>query len=369
MMWVVALAVLPVAANRAYAKMTVGDICRIKGQERNTLQGMGLVVGLKGTGDGTFSPTALSLIQIMTNMGVPLSSGAASTGANAQATAPLLKDAKNVALVVVTAEIPEEGGRQGCEFECTVSAVNAKSLKGGTLLLTPMLGPLPPGEHPEDARIYAFCRGRVQLDNPENPTTAMIPVGCRLETTVMNPFIKDNRMTLVLNRFHANFQMAQEIALSVNQAFSLEQKQSQSRIDNAPEIARAVDQLTIEVAIPEAYLGRPVDFASEILSVKIMNPPLIEMVVVNETTGVITISQDLEIDPNAVTHENMVVEIGNGVLASQFVGFAPEQNTSVPTLQALVQALNSLRVPANDVIAIIRSLDRKGAIHGRVIYE
>ena len=73
--------------------VNVGEICRVKGQERNTLQGMGLVVGLKGTGDGTFSPTARSLIQIMNNMGIPMTSG--EPGASVD-----LKDAKNVALVV-----------------------------------------------------------------------------------------------------------------------------------------------------------------------------------------------------------------------------------------------------------------------------
>jgi flagellar basal body P-ring protein FlgI len=97
--------------------------------------------------------------------------------------------------------------------------------------------------------------------------------------------------------------------------------------------------------------------------------PKIETVVVNETTGVISMSADLEIAPHALQHQNMVIEIGNGALASQFVELDPRANTAAPTLQALVQALNALRVSAEDMIAIIRVLDRAGAIHGRVIYE
>ncbi len=344
----------------AWGVLKVEDICRLKGQERNSLQGMGLVVGLKGTGDGAFSPTALSLMQFMTNMGSPLSSGACWGGGPGQKSGPAGMDAKNVALVVVTAEIPEQGGRQGDELECTVSAVNAKSLKGGTLLLTPLLGPIPPGENPENARVYAYASGGVQLANPEIATNAKIPVGCRLEATLMNPFVKDGKLTLVLNRFHARFAVADEIAMKINEStFGTSQG----------EMARAIDQLSIEVAIPEQYRNRPVEFASMVLQLSLPGIPEMATVVLNETTGVIAMSADLEIEANAITHQSMVVEIGDGVTASQFVGLDPAENTTVPTLQALVQALNALRVPAKDMIAIIRSLDRKGAIHGRVIYE
>ena len=89
----------------------------------------------------------------------------------------------------------------------------------------------------------------------------------------------------------------------------------------------------------------------------------------NETTGVIAMSGNLEIAPSAVTHQNMVVDIGGDFTASQFVELAPSANTSAPTLEALVQALNTLRVPAHDMIDIIKELDQRGAIYGRVIYR
>ncbi len=343
---------LALCGDLAHGALNIGEICRVKGQERNTLQGMGLVVGLKGTGDGTFGPTARSLLQIMNNMGVPVPESD-------------LEDAKNIALVVVTAEVPEQGGRQGDEFDCTVSAVNAKSLAGGVLFRTPLLGPIPPGERPENARIYALCRGPILLDDKDNPTTAKISVGCRLEETIMNPFVKDDKITLVLNYSHARFQVVEEVEYAINSAKEF------ADVVTGPghEIAHAIDQLSIEVTVPEKYRINPVQFASRVLEVPLYEIPNIETVVVNETTGVISMSANLEIAPHALTHQNMVIDIGEGMGASQFVELDPSANTAAPTLQALVQALNALRVPAKDMISIIRVLDRAGAIHGRVIYE
>ncbi len=315
-------------------------------------------MGLKGTGDGAFGPTARSLIQIMNNMGIPMNSGA--NGATAD-----LKDAKNVALVVVTAEVPEQGGRQGDEIDCTVSALNAKSLKGGVLLLTPMLGPVPPGERPENALVYAFARGPVQLDDEENPTTAKITVGCRMEQNFLNLFVKDNKITLVLNRSHARFEVAEEVSFQINN----DPEFGASTDDSRPKIARPIDQVSIEISIPEEYRSKPVQFAARVLEVRLPVIPSIETVVVNETTGVISMSADLEIAPHALQHKNMVIEISNGIGAGQFVELDPAADTASPTLQALVQSLNALRVSGRDMIAIIRVLDRAGAIHGRVIYE
>lgn len=361
----VALLSLAVRSSTAHGAVKVGEICRVKGQERNTLQGMGLVVGLKGTGDGSFGPTTRSLLQIMNNMGIPLASGASGVGGAGASLEADVKDAKNLALVVVTAEIPEQGGRQGDEFDCTVSAVTAKSLQGGVLLLTPLLGPIPAGERPEEARIFAFARGAIRLDNPESPTTAKISLGCRLEQSILNPFVKGDKLTLVLGRGHARFEVAEEVAFQINN----DPEFKTSGVETRSGIARPVDQMSVEVTIPEAYRQKPVEFAARVLEVRLPIIPKIETVVVNETTGVISMSADLEIAPSALQHQNMVIEIGDGIDISQFVALDPRSNTSAPTLQALVQALNSLRVSARDMIAIIRVLDRAGAIHGRVIYE
>ena len=138
--------------GRLQARTLLKNICRVKGQEENTLQGLGLVVGLKGTGDGgNFLPTIRSLATAMQLMGSPIGKGGAAE----------LKDAKNVALVMVTATVPAAGARQGDLLDCTVSSIGgAKSLAGGTLMMTPLQGP-----HVNSDRVYAFAQGAINLND------------------------------------------------------------------------------------------------------------------------------------------------------------------------------------------------------------
>ncbi len=345
-------------------QMNIGDICRLKGQERNTLTGMGIVTGLNGTGDGSFGPTILSLMRIMQNMKVPLTTGSTSKDKDkAKGKASPLENLnpKNVALVMVTADVPVEGARQGDEVDCTITAINAKSLVGGSLMITPLIGPVPPGDQGAEPLVYAMAQGALRFDDKSTLTTAKISVGCRLERNIMNPFVKDNKITLVINRSHASFMVAEEIeaALNTSEAFK----------GASAGIAKAIDQLTVEVTILEQYRSNPVQFASLVLQQRLRDLPRDAIVVVNETTGVITMSADLELAPSLVTHQNMTIDIGNGVGASQFVGLDPGEDTSVPTLKALVQSMNALRVSAKDMIQIIRELDHSGAIYGHVIYR
>lgn len=180
--------------------LRIRDICRVKGQEENTLQGLGLVVGLKGTGDGDVT-TQRALAKTMGTMGVPLSQ--APGGA---VVLDELKNAKNVALVFVTATVPAEGARQGEMLDIAVNAINAKSLEGGHLLITPLLGP-----RPGNPRVYGYAQGSIALDTTGPPTSAKVHDGCRLEESFHNSFMLDNKITLVLDKNHASFQTAYEI--------------------------------------------------------------------------------------------------------------------------------------------------------------
>lgn len=339
-----------------FPQLNIGDICRVKGQERNTLQGMGLVTGLNGTGDGAFGPTARSLLRTMDLMKVPI---------QGDSRRPEKFDPKNVALVMVTAEIPVEGARQGDELDCTVTAVNAKSLQGGVLMLTPLVGPVVMGPEAPDPIVYAMAQGPLRLDDKAAPASGQVSTGCRVVRNVMNPFVKDNKITLVIHRSHARFRVAEEIEYQINRAWNPDSVAG----GTSQAIARAIDQLTVEVTIPDQYRDSPVQFVSFILQQELRDLPHESVVVVNETTGVITMSADLELAPSAVTHQNMTIEIGGGLEASQFVGLDPRENSSVPTLKALVQSLNALRVPSKDMIQIIRELERSGAIYGQVIYR
>jgi flagellar P-ring protein precursor FlgI len=334
--------------NAAAAQTTLKNICRIKGQEENTLQGLGIVTGLKGTGDGgNFLPTVRTLAKAMTVMGTPLSkSGLAD-----------LKDAKNVALVAVTATVPAGGARQGDKLECVVSSIgSAKSLAGGRLFLTPLMGP-----DRASPRIYAFAEGPITLDSATITTSGRVFKGCRLEEDFFNVFTKDGKITLVLDRNHADFQVAQDVAELINSQMSLQSA--------AVPLAKALNQVNVEVLIPPQYRDDPVQFVSQVLNQPILQPDPGARVVVNERSGSIVISGNVEIGPVVVTHKNVVIETGNAATpGARFIPLDPG-GTSTARLKALVEALSAVHVPNEDVIDIIKGLDRNGKLHAQLIIE
>jgi flagellar P-ring protein precursor FlgI len=339
-------------AATAQARTSLKSICRVKGQEENSLHGLGIVVGLNGTGDGgNFMPTIRSLAITMQLMGNALGERGAVE----------LKDAKNVALVSVTATVPGAGGRQGDRIDCVVSSLgSAKSLAGGRLFLTPLLGPVP-----QTGRVYALAEGPVTLDDPAMATTGRIHQGCQLEEDFRNVFVRDGKITLVLDENHAGFQVAQDVAESIN-------SQLGSFTETAA-LARAVDQVNIEVTIPRQYLNDagqsadPVAFVSEVLRLPIMEPETGPRVVINERAGSIVIGGDVEIGAVVVTHKNVVVETG-AAPTSQFVAVDPGQEDP-PKLKALVESLNAVHVPPEDIIDIIKQIDRNGKLYADLVIE
>lgn len=334
---------LPVAQARTLLK----NICRVKGQEEITLQGMGIVVGLKGTGDGgAFSPSIRSLARMMQLMGRPA------------ITDKDLKDVKNVALVTVTATIPAAGARQGDKLDCTVSAIAAKSLSGGRLFSTPlMLRPDP--DHP---RVLAFAEGPLTLDDPTLVASGRVYSGCRVEEDFFNAFVENGRLTLVLDPNHADFEVAREVAETINSQFSVQ--------NNGQPLAKAFNQGNIDVMVPPQYQDDAVLFVSQVMGMPILEPPTGARVVINERAGSIVISGDVEIGAVVVTHKSIVVETGGGGAApsatfkSIDVGESP-----APRLKALLESLNALHVPPDDVIDIIKGIDRNGKLHAQLIIE
>jgi flagellar P-ring protein precursor FlgI len=337
------------SASPAFARTTLKSICRLKGQEQNTLQGLGIVMGLKGSGDGSnFLPTLRSLEKALKVMGEPLGPG--------QNPLKEIKDAKNIALVMVTATIPAAGGRQGDQIDCVVSSIgSAKSLAGGRLFLTPLIGP-----DKNIPRIYAFAEGPLTIDDPAAPTSGRIFEGCRLEEDFFNAFVKDGKITLVLDKNHAGFQVAQDVASLINGQLTIQ--------NPSGPLARAINQINVEVVIPPAYRQDPVQFVSEVLALPILEPQTVPRVVINERSGSIVISGDVEIGPVVVTHKNIVVETGNAPGGSAFVPLDPNQ-PNAPKLKALVEALNALHVPAADVIDILKGLDKNGKLHAELMIE
>lgn len=343
------ICVLVANATVTQAATRISHICRVKGQEENTLQGLGLVIGLKGTGDGgQFLPTIRPLATALQLMRNPVGSGG-----------PVeLKDAKNVALVMVTATIPAHGGRQGDKVDCIVSSVGAaKSLAGGRLFMAPLQGP-----NIESERVFAFAEGTIAIDDPEVPTTGRINKGCQLEEDFFNPFVKDNKVTLVLEKAHANFELAQDVAEAVNTQLQI--------TGNDGYLARAIDSVNIEITIPADYRSDPVLFVSEVMRLPLLEVQTEARIVINERNGSIVVDGDVEIGPVVVTHKNIVVQTeGLPPATDRFFTLAPGAEQQAPRLQSLLEALNAVKVPNEDIIDILKGLEQSGKLHARLVVE
>lgn len=349
-------------SSLAHAQVRLGDICRVKGQEINRLHGFGLVIGLKGTGDGD-KPATRMLAQTMSRMGANI--GRDKTGG---LDLTELKNAKNVALVFVTANVPTTGARQGGRINCEVAAVSASSLQGGTLLMTPLLGP-----HPSDRNIYATAAGPITVEG--SSTTGRVHNGGQLTQDFAYKFHTDGVLTLVVDPNHSSFQMARIVADAINRFFlrtDSEDGDSFGAISaGTGTIAKALDPLTITVEIPEVDLESPVDFVATVLSIPIETRDIGgSRVVIREKSQVIVVGRDVMLRPVAVAHKNLTIEAG-GRTSNDFVQVAPNRNSTDPTfaLSSLVNALNALKVEPEDKIEIIKAIHAQGALIGQLVIE
>lgn len=331
----------------AQAEQRLGDFCRIKGQEENILHGMGLVVGLKGTGDGDSKATMRALGRYMELMGHRLA-----TDKTGQTMLDELKGAKNVALVVVTSTVPAGGAQQGDLLDCTISAVGAKSLDGGYLLLTELKGPLP-----TDKTVYGLARGMVSIDDSTKGPVARVVRGCQLEANFHNQFVKGGKLTLVMDKDHASFATTNYLANEV----------INKQLDS-PGMAHAIDQTQVEVEVPKLYADRPAVFASYLLETRVVMSTADTKVVINERKKAIIIGKDVEVAMVAVMHKNRLIQAGPEQV-SQFVVVDPTPESNSTKLSSLVDALNALKVPTEDVIDIVKMLKHKRALFGELIIE
>lgn len=365
------------AGATARADLTVGDICRVKGQEEVTLQGLGLVVGLKGTGDGDAQPTSRALARMMSLMGNPVARDTAGLERLRE-----LSNAKNVALVFVTATVPAAGARQGDRINCRVNAIYAKSLDGGFLMTTPLLGPMP-SEDPRQRRVYAMAQGLIHLPDPVRPAAALVEKGCRLEENFFSPYISsDGTITLVLDQAHAGFQTAYEVADLIRN----DPDQTSDDYSPSEETAQAIDSVNICVKIPRIYLADPVEYVQRVLTLRMLPPRNEARVVINERTGVIVIGAEVGIGPVVVTHKDLAIETGSALSEGAFVPLdtftrvgptpgaaagatAGSSAGEVTDLKSLVDALNALRIPSPDIIEIIKQIEQAGKLYGRLVVQ
>ena len=353
------LAALPAAPAQA---VRIGDITRVESQRVNKLHGLGLVVGLNKTGDsGNFMPTIRPLAAMLTRLQDPVASPLELTGV------------KNVALVTVTATVPASGVRVGDRIDIQVQSIgDAKSLRGGRLFIVPLQGPQ------RNSIVYGLAEGNVRLEDPTTPTVGVVDGGAVIEEQILMDVVDaQHRFRLVLVDSVADFRMSGSIAEAIN----LDARREMEGLA----IARAIDAKTIEVQVPEEYQKNPVPFLGRVLDIQLLLPNSPARVEINERTGTIAITGQVQIAPVVISHNSLVVRTQPLVQASAGSPSTPvvSSATTVPStethfvgvdprgeggtmLQDLVDALNVLRVPAKDRINIIKQLARSGHIRAEV---
>jgi len=379
-----AVALLALPAELPAVK--VGDITRLQGTRTNKILGFGLVMGLPGTGDGgKYLPTMRALARLYENYGV------AALGIDE------LKNAKNVAIVQVEATLPEDGVREGDRVDVQVSSVGgAKSLAGGRLLLTPLLGP-----NPQDTRVLAMAGGPLQVADLTTPTTARIAQGATLERDFIHNYVALGRdlavyetrsagrplewihadqryVTLVIAEEHAEWAIANTVAQYINEDTAVEDVGGEPGSIGS-RVAVAFDPRTVIVRLPATEWENPAPFLGRIENLQLVMPLTESRVIVDHASGTIVVKGDVEISPVVVTHKGLTITTltadpataaasGGRATTGYFAPIDPQQKGGA-RLMDLLESLNQLQVPAEDRIAIIEKLHRLGQLHATLIVD
>lgn len=306
------------------------DIASIRGVRENQLVGYGIVVGLKGTGDGKSEFTTKSLVRMLDKLGVKLE--------NQDITS------KNVAAVIVSANLPAFA-KAGNPLDITVSTIgDAQSLQGGTLLMSPLRA--------ANDQVYAVAQGTVVISGDgkdAHPTSGRIPNGAIIEKDVQADF--SNRKMFRLTLHNPDFTTAARTALTINKELG-------------GQFATAKDAGTIDIVTPAAYENRGVELMATIESVEI-NPDGRAVVIINEKTGTVVIGDRVRISKVAVSHGNLSVKVGGASSASS-AGERVATLDSGSNVGELVQSLNKLGVTPKDLITLLQSIKAAGALHGEL---
>jgi flagellar P-ring protein precursor FlgI len=360
-----------VSMTSAYADR-IKDLTTVAAMRSNQLIGYGLVVGLQGTGDGAdVSFTAQSMKTLLNRLGVSME-GPLSDFETATSSGKL--DIKNVAAVMVTAELPGFA-KPGQKIDINVSAIGkASNLRGGTLLLSSLRG--------VDGEIYALAQGSLTATGIDAsaagskvaigiPTAARIPSGATVERIVDNPFDKADR--IVLNVRESDFTTTNAIVSAINGRFGAD-------------VARALDGVSITLQAPQDLTQR-VAFMSMIENMDVMpgEPPA--RVVINARTGTVVISRNVRVTAAAVTHGTISVAIAATNEVSQPGAFSQGQTTPVQNadvkvsepnkpmflfqpgvdLRQIVDAVNQVGASPSSLIAILEALKSSGSLRAELV--
>lgn len=337
----------------------IKDIASFEGVRDNQLIGYGLVVGLDGSGDKG-QAAQQGVINMLNRMGLTIKAND-------------LKS-KNIASVVVTASLPPFA-KPGIKIDALVSTIgDAKSIQGGTLLLTPLKGP--------DGKVYGLAQGPVSIggfaaegagvtSQKNHPSAGKVPGGVTIEKEPQ--FILGNGTGIRLFLHKADFTTADMVSRQINSALNGDH-------------ATAIDSSSVRLSIPSEYRDNIVGLITkiEMLDVKVDMPA---KVVINERTGTIVIGENVTISPVAIAHGSISIEIRETPEVSQPLPFAPDKSETVTvprtdiavqeqkgslvkisgvTLGEIIKALNALGVTPRDLISIIQALKASGSLRAEV---
>ncbi len=341
----------------------VKDLASIAGVRSNQLVGYGLVVGLDGSGDQTTQTpfTVQSLKSMLTQFGIALPDNA-----NPQL--------KNVAAVMVSAELPAFA-KPGQAIDITVSSIgNAKSLRGGTLLMTPLKG--------ADGQVYALAQGNLVVSGfgadadgssitVNIPSVGRIPNGATVERAVASPFASGN--SIVLNLHNSDFTTANRLAEAINETIGVG-------------TAQPVDATSVRVNAP-ADAGQRVSFVAMLENLVVQPGDAAARIIVNSRTGTVVIGQHVRVMPAAVAHGKLSVTITADPLVSQPGPLAGGQTAIIPRgniaveeeanrmfmfqpgvdLNEIVRAVNDVGAAPGDLVAILEALKQAGALRAELL--
>ena len=336
----------------------IADITRISGQRTNVLSGIGLVFGLKGTGDGgDFQPAIKPLAAMLSKYADP-------------ATARELGAVQNVALVSVTATIPAEGAKNGDRIDCYVTSMGkASSLKNGRLFVIPMMGPN--GQPHWSGLPFALSEGPVELEETGATNVGIVKKGAVMEVNVEPETVVAGQFELVLEGPSAGWVMASGISRLINEAEGAQ---------GEPDIAVAKDAKTVVITIPKVSREHPDAFISRIQRLPVPSQLLSTeaRVVINFKAGSIIMTGDVEISPVVISLRGLTITTVNPApRPTPQTPITTERNAvAVDTtgaggakLNDLLSVFDQLKVPAEDRITIIKELHKTGKLHAKLITE
>ncbi|MCB1784890.1 MAG: flagellar basal body P-ring protein FlgI [Gammaproteobacteria bacterium] len=356
-----AMLVLAVPAQAERIK----DLAAIQGVRNNQLLGYGLVVGLDGSGDKVNSSpfTQQSLRSMLTQLGIVVPPN-------------INLNPKNVAAVTVHADLPPFA-KPGQEVDVTVSSIgDAKSLRGGSLLMTPLKG--------IDGQVYAIAQGNLVVGGLSAagadgskitiniPSSGRVPGGATVERSVPTPFGEDAMLTLNLKS--GDFTTVQRVTDAINKAIG-------------EGTAFAIDATSVKVNAPR-NIGQRVGFVSLVENLEVEPAEAVARVIVNSRTGTVVINSTVRVSPAAVSHGNLVVTISENAQVSQPNALAagrtvvtPQSDVSVQapgdrrmflfdpgvTLDNVVRAVNQVGAGPSDLVAILEALKQAGALKADLV--